>query len=165
MRRLGIVLGTAALVLLAAGCAGRAASDDAAGQASSLPAANAPGSTRAAPGPAAPDLPSVHLPPGSEPVAGAKVDASALPAGYPRLVWTVGNGGTLGFFTEQGACQTVSAQVIAQTATAVTIRLLQIQPASTKPCPHSLLNKPTTVGLSQPLGSRTVIMQATIERG
>jgi hypothetical protein len=110
-------------------------------------------------------MPSVHLPPGSEPVAGVQVDASSLPAGYPRLVWTVGNGSTLGFFTEQGPCQTVSAQVTAQTDTAVTIRLLQLQPATTKPCAKSLLNKQMTVDLDQPLGSRTVIMQAAIERG
>ncbi len=156
------MLGTGALLVLAAGCAGHVG---AGGAATDQPAATVTGSTRAAPGPGAPDLPSVHLPAGSEPVAGSRVDASSLPAGYPRLVWTIGNGSTLGFFAEQGSCQTVSAQVTAQTSTQVTIRLLQIQPASTKPCAENLGNKQLTVGLNQPLGSRNVIMQAAIERG
>jgi hypothetical protein len=112
-----------------------------------------------------PDLPGVHLPAGSEPVAGSRVDARALPAGYPRLVWTEGNGSVIGFFAEQGACTTVSASVVAQTGDAVTVRLLLQQPASTKPCPQYLLNKEMTVNLDRPLGSRTVIMQAAIERG
>jgi hypothetical protein len=115
--------------------------------------------------PSSPDLPSVHLPAGAVPVAGAKVDARALPAGYPRLVWTEGNGGVVGFFAEQGACTTASASVIGETDQAVTVRLVITQPASTKPCPQYLLNKEMTVNLDRPLGSRTVIMQAAIERG
>lgn len=155
------MLGTGALVLLAAGCAGQSGTaGSAVGNGTSVPVVNSPGSTRSGPGPGAP-----HLPAGSEPVAGTRVDASSLPAGYPRLVWTVGNGSTLGFFAEQGACQTVGAQVTAQTATAVTIRLLDIQPATTKPCAKNVLNKEMTVNLDQPLGSRTVIMQAAVERG
>jgi hypothetical protein len=115
--------------------------------------------------PSAPDLPTVHLPAGSVPVAGTKVDARALPAGYPRLVWTEGNGSVIGFFAEQGACTTVSASVVAQADDAVTVRLLLQQPASTKPCPLYLINKEMTVDLDRPLGGRTVIMQAAIERG
>ena len=52
-----------------------------------------------------------------------------------------------------------------QTDEAVTVRLLITQPATTKPCPQYLLNKEMTVNLDRPLGSRTVIMQAAIERG
>ncbi|HEY2694855.1 MAG TPA: hypothetical protein VGJ45_05260 [Pseudonocardiaceae bacterium] len=155
MRRLGPVVGIAVLALLVADCGGHST-----GSAQNQPAvAIAPTSTTA------PDLPNVHLPAGAVPVAGAKVDARALPAGYPRLVWTEGNGGVVGFFAEQGACTTASASVIGETDLAVTVRLVITQPASTKPCPQYLLNKEMTVNLDRPLGSRTVIMQAAIERG
>jgi hypothetical protein len=40
-----------------------------------------------------------------------------------------------------------------------------IRPASVKPCPLNALNKVMTVNLDRPLGDRTVIMQAAIERG
>ena len=157
MRRfLAPLLGIAALGLLAAGCAGQPS------VATGNPSGTAILRTSE---PSRPDLPSVHLPPGSEPVAGSKVNASALPAGYPRLVWTQGDGSTIGFFAEQGACTTVSASVVSQTDSAVTVRLLIIQQATTKPCPQYLINKEMTVKLDRPLGSRTVIMQAAIERG
>ena len=156
MRRLGPVVGIAALALLVVACA------QAPGPARSLPVGGASVSTGA---PSSPDLPNVHLPAGAVPVAGAKVDARALPAGYPRLVWTEENGSVVGFFAEQGACTTASASVLGQTDRAVTVRLVITQPASTKPCPQYLLNKEMTVNLDRPLGSRTVIMQAAIERG
>lgn len=170
MRRLGLPAGIAAgivaVAVLAVGCAGRPPVS--AGSPPSVitaPATTSPATPTSAPT-SAPDLPTVHLPAGSVPVAGSKVDASGLPPGYPRLVWTEGNGSVLGFFAEQGACSTVGASVIAQTASAVTVRLLQQQPASTKPCPAQyVLNKEMTVNLAQPLGGRTVIMQAVIERG
>jgi hypothetical protein len=107
----------------------------------------------------------VHLPAGAVPVAGAKVDARGLPNGYPRLVWTENNGATVGFFAEQGACTTAGASVTAQTDSAVTVRLVITRPASTKPCPLYLTDKEMTVNLARPLGDRTVIMQAAIERG
>lgn len=161
MRHLGPVVGAAALALLVAGCGGSST-----GSAQSEPSvAIAPTGTSAPSSPGSPDLPNVHLPVGAVPVAGTRVDARALPAGYPRLVWTEGNGGVIGFFAEQGACTTVSASVVGQTDQSVTVRLLITQPASTKPCPQYLLNKEMTVNLDRPLGSRTVIMQAAIVRG
>jgi hypothetical protein len=148
------VVGIAVLALLVVGCAGQV----------SVPPGSVATSTASSTA-TGPDLPSAHLPTGAVPVAGAKVDARALPAGYPRLVWTEGNGSVVGFFAEQGACTTVSASVLGQTDQAVTVRLLITQPASTKPCPEYLLNEEMTVNLDRPLGSRAVIMQAAIERG
>jgi hypothetical protein len=151
------VAGIAVLALLTGGCGGVPA-----GSAQTQPGPVvdiAPTSTA----PSAP--PNAHLPAGAVPVAGARVDARGLPAGYPRLVWTEGNGAVVGFFAEQGACTTVSASVLGQTDQAVTVRLLITQPASTKPCPQYLLDKEMTVNLDRPLGSRTVIMQAAIVRG
>ncbi len=160
MRRLlgtlvGPLVGTAALALLTVGCAGRPPVS--AGSPPSLSAA--PAST------VMPSGPNVHLPAGAVPIAGSKVDTRGLPSGYPRLVWTEGNGAILGFFAEQGACTTAGASVLAQTDSAVTVRLLITRPASTKPCPLYLIDKEMTVNLDRPLGDRTVIMQAAIERG
>jgi hypothetical protein len=152
----GPLLGIAVLALLAVGCAGRPPVS--AGGPPSLSTAPTTSSS-------VPSLPNVHLPAGAVPVAGAKVDASGLPNGYPRLVWTENNGATVGFFAEQGACTTAGASVTAQTDSAVTVRLVITRPASTKPCPLYLIDKEMTVNLARPLGDRTVIMQAAIERG
>ena len=154
MRRLGPLLAVAALALVVAGCAAQV-------QPGGPPSVG--GLTTASVPVSSPS--GVAPPAGAVPVAGAKVDASALPAGYPRLVWTEGNGGVVGFFAEQGACTTVSASVVAQTGSTVTVRLVISEPASTKPCPQYLRNKEMTVKLDRPLGGRTVIMQAAIERG
>ena len=165
MRQLRPLAGIAALALLVVGCGGQQDSSPAISVAAP-PSSTAPSST--APGtsvPTSPDLPNVHLPVGAVPIAASKVDARALPSGYPRLVWTEGNGSVVGFFAEQGACTTMSASVVGQTDQAVTVRLLLSQPASTKPCPQYLVNKEMTVNLDRPLGDRTVIMQAAIERG
>ena len=149
MRRTGPLIAFAALALVVAGCAGQ----------------EQPG------GPAVVGLTtasvpeSAHLPAGATPVAGSKVDAAALPGGYPRLVWTEGNGSVIGFYAEQGACTTVSASVPAQSDSSVTVRLVISEPASTKPCPQYLRDKEMTVNLDRPLDGRTVIMQAAIERG
>lgn len=164
MRRLGPLIGIAAMsALLVVACGGRPPeSAGAPPDVVSAPASTA-SSAPASTGNTSPAGP--HLPAGAVPVAGSKVDASALPAGYPRLVWTQNNGLVIGFYGLQGACTTVSASVVSQTGTAVTVRLVQTQPATTKPCPDYLLNKVMTVNLDQPLGSRSVIMQAAIERG
>lgn len=75
MRRLGPLLGIAASALLVVACAGRPPVS--AGAPPTVTIAPATTSTR----PATPPMP-VHLPAGAEPVAGSKVNASALPAGY-----------------------------------------------------------------------------------
>jgi endonuclease YncB( thermonuclease family) len=125
--------------------------------------------TSAAGGPAlnGPALNGPHLPAGSEPVAGNRVNTSELPAGFPREVWTVGDGHTIGFYGEAGSCQTVSAQPMTQTAAQVTIRLVQIQQPQTghqASCAKATL-QPMTVTLAQPLGSRSVLLQLSTEQG
>lgn len=80
-------------------------------------------------------------------------------------MWTQDSGSVIGFLAQEGTCSTESASVAAQTDDSVTVRLVLSQPASVKPCPMNELNKVMTVNLDRPLGSRTVIMQAAIERG
>ena len=108
------------------------------------------------------------LPPGTTPVSGSRVNGTELPAGFPREVWTTGDGSTLGLYGEQGGCQTISASVVAQTDTQVTVRLLQIQQKPTAHqtgCPMYEMLKPMSVTLAKPLGNRTVLLQLTIQEG
>lgn len=162
MTTLGVLAGTGLAIALVAGCAGH---QTGAGPGGAQPGAGAPSATSAPhPGNDA-GMPNVKLPDGSTPVAGSQVDGSSLPPGYPRLVWTVGDGTTVGFFGQQGGCSTVSAQVPAQNNTQVVIRLIQQEQARTKPCPMYLRYQPLSVRLAQPLGKRTVVLQNAIERG
>jgi hypothetical protein len=159
MRHLGVgLLATGALVLVAA-CGGTV-----------HPAAQnlttAPATTSASAG--GPAMGGPELPPGSVPVSGSRVDASALPADYPREVWTAGDGSEIGLYGEAGGCQTITAQVVGQTATQVTVQLLQIQQ---KPntrhtvCALNRMLKPLTAQLDAPLGSRTVLLRLTVQEG
>ena len=108
------------------------------------------------------------LPAGSTAVSGSRVNGTELPAGFPREVWTTGDGSTLGLYGEQGGCQTLSASVVAQTDSQVTVRLLQIQQKPTAHqtgCPMYEMLKPMSVTLAKPLGNRTVLLQLTVQEG
>lgn len=105
-------------------------------------------------------MPGVHLPPGAVPVPGSQVNASALPVGYPREVWTEQGGMVLGVDAEQGGCFNSTAVLTQQTAAEVTVRLTQGSiGAQAKACPMYLTYKPVTVHLAAPLGQRTVVLQ------
>lgn len=106
------------------------------------------------------------LPGGAEPVAGTHVDAHALPAGFPRQVWTEKDGTVLGFLGEVGGCFTSRAVVDQQTATQVTIRLIQQAPGTgERACPMFVRYKVMSVTLAQPLGQRDVQLLLSTIRG
>lgn len=158
MTNLGILAGTGLAIALTAGCAGHTGQTSAA-------AAPVVHTSTSAPQPNHPNMPNVKLPDGAEPVAGTQVNATSLPSSYPRLVWTLGDGSTLGLYGLSGACQTVSAQVAAQSDSQVVVRLIQQEPAKPQRCPLYLRFQPLSVKLAQPLGKRTVVLQNSIERG
>lgn len=163
MRHLGTIAGAGILMLLVAGCAGGgpSAAVQPGGLSTSSPTATSrPGTV---PGPA---FPGVQLPAGATPVAGNQVVTSSLPASFPRTVWTAKGGGELGFYGEEGGCFTSNATVAQQTDTQVTVRLVQQEPGTGgHACPMFVRYKPMTVQLTQPLGSRTVVLQLSIVRG
>lgn len=146
--------------MLVAGCAGQSGGQVAAGAGLSTAPTTTTGGR--VPGPA---MPGLHLPPGSTPVAGNRVDASALPATFPREVWTQGDGTLVGFDGEEGGCFTSGASVTAQTDSQVTIRLVQHEQPIGHMCPMNLAYRPMSVTLDRPLGARTVVLQLTIQRG
>jgi hypothetical protein len=154
------ILVAGALVLVA-GCGGRAAP--------AAPAANPTLSTSAsAPAAGGPAMAGPELPAGATVVSGARVNASALPSGFPREVWTTGNGATLNVYGEQGGCDTVSAKAVSQTDSQVTVRLTQVQQKPTahhSVCPLYRMLKPLAMPLSAPLGSRAVVLQLQVQEG
>jgi hypothetical protein len=147
-------------MVLAAGCA--QPNTTASGSPGLSTSGSAAPSESVAPGPA---FPGVHLPTGAEPVPGTQVDASAVPASFPREVWTEHNGTSLGFDSEQGGCFSASASVTRQTAKQVVVRFVQ-QDSGTAAhaCPMYVRYKPTYVSLAAPLGKRTVVLQMSIVR-
>jgi hypothetical protein len=173
MRHLGTVLGAGVLLVLVAGCAQQTGPAAAGGPGlttgSSAPVtpppfpATTPATVTMVPGPPV-GLPA--LPPGSVPVAGTRVDAHALPHGFPHTVWTERNGTVLGFLGEVGGCFISRAVVDQQTARQVTVRLIQQAPGTgERACPMFVRYKPMTVTLAAPLGERTVQLLLSTIRG
>lgn len=158
MRHLGAALLAAGALALVAGCGSQVVES----------AISASSTLSIAPTSGGPFMGGPKLPAGTTPVSGSRVNVTELPAGFPREVWTTGDGATLGLYGEQGGCDTISAQVVAQTSTQVTVRLLQIQqkPAGRMAgCPMYEMVKPLSVTLAQPLGNRTVLLQLSIQEG
>lgn len=149
----------ALVLVLAAGCASHQGVSGGGGQPATSGGSSAPG---VAPPPTPPNA---RVPPGALAVPSTRVDATALPPTYPRLVWTHGDGRTIGLYGEQGGCDTVSAMVTEQTSSAVTVLLVDHRPRTDLPCPMYLRYVPLTVSLDQPLGDRTVVLRVTVMRG
>lgn len=97
-------------------------------------------------------------PPGTERVRAAQVDATALPEGYPRLVWTSEDGTELGAYGQEGGCTQVRADLVEQTAETVRIMFVEVTP-TTGPCTMDLRFPRLTVLLDEPLGDRTVVLE------
>jgi hypothetical protein len=90
----------------------------------------------------------------------AKVDSSALPNGYPRVVWTEGDGTTIGVFGQAGGCTEATAEMAEQTTERVIVVITETT-TSTGPCTMEILYPPLTVKLDAPLGDRTVVLERT----
>lgn len=104
---------------------------------------------------ARPDWPAP--PPGGTAVPAAQADASALPEGYPRLVWVQGDGRTVGAYGQEGGCTQVHSELREQTAQLVRIAFVEVT-MSPGPCTMDLRFRPLTVQLEAPLGERTVAL-------
>jgi hypothetical protein len=104
------------------------------------------------------DLMNPKPPPGAVAVPEAKVDASALPPGYPKVVWTEGDGSTVGAYGQAGGCTEAKADVVEQTGQHVVVRITETT-TSAGPCTMELRIPPLTVKLDAPLGDRTVVLQ------
>jgi hypothetical protein len=130
------------------------------GGAPATTSADLPTTAQATPSVQPPDGDPMHPkpPPGAVAVPAARVDASALPPGYPSVVWTVGDGSTVGAYGQAGGCTEASADVPEQTTQYVVVRITETT-LSAGACTMELRVPPLAVTLDAPLGDRTVILQ------
>lgn len=117
-------------------------------------------------GPKLPEVPSTEPSsapqlPGESPAGAklvAKLDASKLPEGYPRKVWTEGNGSRIGLVTQEGGCSKASVEIAEQGEQRVTLNLVESNPATQQMCTMDIRYPSFTVTLNAPLGDRTVVL-------
>jgi len=159
MRSLGTAVGAGVLFLLVAAC----------GSPQHEIGAGSPGDPKAAPQlsvspspeptSSAPDIAPGEPPPnGGVPVPLTKLDAAALPEGYPRSVWTEGDGTVIGVIGQEGGCSKVGVQVVEQSATSVHLELVETLPAEQQVCTMDIRFPPLTAKLDAPLAERTVVL-------
>jgi hypothetical protein len=113
-----------------------------------------------------PDRQPARTPPnGGTPVEKQQVDTSALPQGYPVLVWTEDDGTTVGVVAQEGGCGKASVEVPQQTDTQVVITMIETVPATPQNCTMDLRYPKITGSLDAPLGNRTVVLKAEQRKG
>ncbi|MBE9373076.1 hypothetical protein IQ251_01310 [Saccharopolyspora sp. HNM0983] len=93
------------------------------------------------------------------PVSGAAVDASALPEGYPRQVWTQDGESVVVATGQEGGCSHVRAELVEQTDARVTLALIEETPEPPKMCTMDLRYPPVAVRLDAPLDQRQVVLE------
>jgi hypothetical protein len=151
--RLGLL---AAVVLLAAGC-GEAGETPAPPTAATIPT-GAPPVNR--PVPATPD-PLVATPPaGTTVLPVERVDAGALPAGLPTLVWIRGDR-IVGVYGRAGGCTDARLEVVEQGTERVVLRTVQFT-TGPGPCTREVLYPRLEVSLDAPLGQRPVVLTGQV---
>lgn len=97
-------------------------------------------------------------PPGGSVLPAVQVDATALPEGHPRLVWTRAGGRVVGVYGQEGGCGRVRAELLEQAGPQIRIELVETIP-TTGPCTMDLRFPPLSVQLDEPLGERTVVLE------
>lgn len=161
MKRLGTVVGAGVLLLLTSACANPQENQDSAGDSrpTETSATSAPASTE-------PDKQPARTPPsGGERVPANQIDASALPEGYPVLVWTEDGGRAVGVVAQEGGCGKASLEVPTQDATKVVVNMVETLPSEPRPCTMDLRYPKLTTELEQPLDQRTVVLRNEQRKG
>ncbi|MQA14374.1 MAG: hypothetical protein GEV09_09415 [Pseudonocardiaceae bacterium] len=151
MKRVGAILAGTALLAALGACADRPAGVGFGGAPEPAP----PGSAAPAPEPP-PGGPTP--PPGGIALPAAQVDATALPDGHPRLVWTEQGGTVVGLYGQEGGCSRVRAELTEQATRNVRVELVESIP-TTGPCTMDLRFPPLFVRLDEPVGDRTVVLE------
>jgi hypothetical protein len=136
MTRLGIALGI--LVLLGTACGNPAEPTPPGGPQTPPPVATSP----------------------STPVPPVQLDASALPAEFPKNAWLLGDGRAIAVEAQEGGCGKATAEVTEQAADLVVITLVETTPRDAVACTMDIRYPIVTVSLDQPLDGRTVVLRA-----
>jgi hypothetical protein len=106
-----------------------------------------------------PGRPKQVVPEGSVPVPASQIDASALPADYPREVSTSNGGTVLSIKAWEGGCGHTSAAPVEQTAQRVVINLTETQSHTDQMCPMVIRTLVVSATLNALLGDRTVVLK------
>lgn len=158
MRSLGTAIGAGALMVVLAACAtSTPVGPSAGGPTLTTSASTAP----SVPEDAQSDSPEPSdspVPPDGREVPKDKVDATGVPEDVPTVVWTEGDGSTLGALGQEGGCSKASVEVAAQTAEVVEIVLVETTPVDQQVCTMDLRYPPLTAKLDAPLGDRRVVL-------
>ncbi|UOX84798.1 hypothetical protein MUY14_23585 [Amycolatopsis sp. FBCC-B4732] len=168
MRYLAKVVGTGAFLLMATACAGQdmptsqpaAGGDSAAptGSVSTSPSESVlPGTPSANP----PGKPRLTVPEGSTPVPPAKVDATALPSGFPHEVWTANGGTVLNIRAQEGGCGHALGEATEQGGDHVVVNLSETKAQTGQMCTMDIRYPVISVALAAPLDQRTVVLKTT----
>jgi hypothetical protein len=144
MRRLATA-GAGVLLALSAACGAQT-------QPGSGPPQELPTSTTV---PSAPQLPG-ESPAGAKLV--TKLDTSKLPEGYPKKVWTEGDGSRIGLVAQEGGCSRASVEIASQSDREVVLNVVESTPAKQQMCTMDIRYPAFTVTLNAPLGDRTVVL-------
>ncbi len=89
----------------------------------------------------------------------AQIDDSALPEGYPQLVWTEEDGMSIGVVAQEGGCGKASVEIPEQTDEQVVVLMVETVPAKPQACTMDLRYPKITSELDAPLGDRTVVLK------
>lgn len=148
-RRIGILVGTALLVVATA-CAAPQSTPE---QAPVPPAQSAPTDD--------PENQPGRVPPaGSDPVPAEQISTDALPDGYPVEAWTADGGTTIGLGAQEGGCGKASAEVTEQTGDKVVVTIVETTPKKAEMCTMDIRFVEVTAELDQPLGDREVVLKS-----
>lgn len=88
----------------------------------------------------------------------SEVDASKLPKGYPRQVWTQDDGSVVVAKGEEGGCSHVHGQITDQNDRTVTFTFVEQIPDPVGVCTMDIRYPPVAAKLAKPLGGRTVVL-------
>jgi len=166
MRYSAKVAGTGALLLMVTACAGQDMPTNLpAGSTGSVsvpaPASPSPSpSGSALPEPNPPGKPRLTVPEGSTPVPADKIDATALPADFPREVWTANGGTVLNIRAQEGGCGHALGEAAEQAGDRVVVNLSETKAQTNQMCTMDIRYPVISVTLAAPLDQRTVVLKS-----
>ncbi len=169
MRYLTNVIGLGLIVVAVSACgAQNQAAEPAAGPGSGTlstvpPSPTAPPSSSPTPAPGSqpgiPGAPRQEVPEGSTKLPDKQLDAAALPADYPREVYTSNGGTILNIRGQEGGCGHATAEAAQQDGNRVTVNLTELKGQTGQMCTMDIRHPVISVSLSAPLGERTVVLK------
>ncbi len=106
-----------------------------------------------------PGKPRLEVPEGSTKIPDKQLDAAALPADYPREVYTSNGGTILNVRGQEGGCGHATAEAAQQTADKVIVNLTELKGQTGQMCTMDIRHPVISVALSAPLGERTVVLK------